>query len=250
MSLVCGGNTMVCGWNEVGDVLCQVSSRPFCTRPFWRMPKRRDQMTSTMAPRNLQWRKCRSDVNPIWQNPVGAWPHLCSALWKIYAVNKGWRLTGILASQWTGSPLPRALRQQRCHYRLYSLTESLIELLCQQAFLACQYNLAFQDHFCTEQRLNDKVNARVKATIKKTLYNSESLRRLWPSEIPCWKSFRASFELENSSPIFRQHQMLPLPRFGHFRHEKWLLENWPRLRERSWMFSSETATAFCSSSEQ
>ena len=30
---------LVCSWNEVGDVLCQVSSSPFCTRPFWRMPK-------------------------------------------------------------------------------------------------------------------------------------------------------------------------------------------------------------------
>ena len=42
--------------------------------------------------------------------------------------------------------------------------------------------------------------------------------------------------LENSSPIFRQHQMLSLPRF---RQGKWL-------RERSWIFASETATAFLS----
>ena len=28
----------LCSWNEVGDVLCQVSSSPFCTRPFWQMP--------------------------------------------------------------------------------------------------------------------------------------------------------------------------------------------------------------------
>ena len=34
-----------------------------------------------------------------------------------------------------------------------------------------------------------------------------------------------------------------------FRQEKWPLEDWPRLRERSWIFSSETATAFLSSSE-
>ena len=31
--------SLVCSWNKVGDVLCQVSSSPFCTRPFWRMPK-------------------------------------------------------------------------------------------------------------------------------------------------------------------------------------------------------------------
>ena len=57
--------------------------------------------------------------------------------------------------------------------------------------------------------------------------------------------------LENDSPIFRQREMLSLPRFGHFptfRQGKRLLENWPRLRERCWIFSSETATAFLSSS--
>ena len=36
---------------------------------------------------------------------------------------------------------------------------------------------------------------------------------------------------------------------GTFRQGKRLLENWPRLRERCWTFSSETATAFLSSSE-
>ena len=30
--------SLICNWNEVGDVICQVSSSPFCTRPFWRMP--------------------------------------------------------------------------------------------------------------------------------------------------------------------------------------------------------------------
>ena len=34
--------SLVCSWNEVGDVLCQVSSRPFGTRPFWRMPNEGD----------------------------------------------------------------------------------------------------------------------------------------------------------------------------------------------------------------
>ena len=37
---------------------------------------------------------------------------------------------------------------------------------------------------------------------------------------------------------------------GTSRQEKWLLENRHRLRERSWIFSSETATAFLSFSEQ
>ena len=45
--------------------------------------------------------------------------------------------------------------------------------------------------------------------------------------------------------------MLSLPRFGHFSgKENWLLENRPRLWERCWIFSSETAAAFLSSPEQ
>ena len=41
----------------------------------------------------------------------------------------------------------------------------------------------------------------------------------------------------------------PCQGLGIFRQVKWLLENRPRLRERSWIFSSETATAFLSFSE-
>ena len=41
----------------------------------------------------------------------------------------------------------------------------------------------------------------------------------------------------------------PYQGLGAFRQGKRLLENWPRLRERCWIFSSETATAFLSSSE-
>ena len=66
--------------------------------------------------------------------------------------------------------------------------------------------------------------------------------------------------LEKSSGKFRRCWKI-LPRFsgstkcypcqgsGIFRQGKWLLENRPRLRERSWIFSSETATAFLSFSE-
>ena len=41
----------------------------------------------------------------------------------------------------------------------------------------------------------------------------------------------------------------PCQGLGTFRQGKWLLENRPRLRERCWIFSSETATAFLSSSD-
>ena len=59
---------------------------------------------------------------------------------------------------------------------------------------------------------------------------------------------QVSTPLEKSSLILRQHNMLSLPQFGGtFRQGKWLLEkNGPRLQERSWVFSSETATAFLS----
>ena len=49
-----------------------------------------------------------------------------------------------------------------------------------------------------------------------------------------------------SSDLLNPHLLNP-----HLRHsKKWLLENRPCLRERSWIFSSETATAFLSFSEQ
>ena len=42
----------------------------------------------------------------------------------------------------------------------------------------------------------------------------------------------------------------PCQGLGIFRQQKWLLENRPRLRECSWMFFSEAATAFLSFSER
>ena len=54
----------------------------------------------------------------------------------------------------------------------------------------------------------------------------------------CWKVF----------PWFSgSAKCYPCGGLGIFRQGKWLLENRPRLRERCWMFSSETATAFLSS---
>ena len=62
-------------------------------------------------------------------------------------------------------------------------------------------------------------------------------------------SRRISTLLESSSPIFRQREMLSLARFGPFPEKKMAAGNRPRLWERSWIFSSETATAFLSFSE-
>ena len=55
----------------------------------------------------------------------------------------------------------------------------------------------------------------------------------------CWKNFL-------DFPAARNAVCQGL---GTFRQGKWLLENRPRLWERSWIFSSETATAFLSSSD-
>ena len=56
----------------------------------------------------------------------------------------------------------------------------------------------------------------------------------------CWK---------NPPRFSGSTKCYPCQGFGIFRQGKRLLENWPRLRERCWIFSSETATAFLSSSE-
>ena len=54
---------------------------------------------------------------------------------------------------------------------------------------------------------------------------------------------------KTEQPISGSTKCYPCQGLGIFRQEKWLLENWPRLRERSWIFSSETATTFLSFSE-
>ena len=56
----------------------------------------------------------------------------------------------------------------------------------------------------------------------------------------CWKILP---RLSGSTKCY------PCQGLGIFRQGKRLLENWPRLRERCWIFSSETATAFLSSSD-
>ena len=57
----------------------------------------------------------------------------------------------------------------------------------------------------------------------------------------CWKIIR---RFSGSTKCY------PCQGLGIFRQGKWLLENRPRLRERCWIFSSETATAFLSSSDR
>ena len=78
---------------------------------------------------------------------------------------------------------------------------------------------------------------------------SENSRWLWLSEIPCWKGFQANFDTAaNHSPFLRQHEMQSLPRFGHFPARS-MAAGKSGLRELSWIFSSETATAFLSFSD-
>ena len=57
--------SLVCSLNEVGDVLCQVSSSPFCMRPFWRMPSNAQRIAETCT-----WFASLS-VEHIWSNSGG-----------------------------------------------------------------------------------------------------------------------------------------------------------------------------------
>ena len=77
---------------------------------------------------------------------------------------------------------------------------------------------------------------------------SENSRRLWLSEIRCWRSFPANFDAAGKLfPDFSAAQnAIPCQGLGIFRQGKWPLENRPRLWERCWIFS-ETATASLSS---
>ena len=78
---------------------------------------------------------------------------------------------------------------------------------------------------------------------------SENSRRLWLSEIPCWKGIPTNIDAAgNPSPILRQQDMLFLPRFAHFpaRNGCWKLT----LPAGTLLdFLLETATPFLSFSE-
>ena len=70
----------------------------------------------------------------------------------------------------------------------------------------------------------------------KSCFFSENSRRLWLSEIPCWKSFPANFGAAGN--FFTDfpaapNAILANQGLGIFQQGKWLLENRPRLRERS-----------------
>ena len=80
---------------------------------------------------------------------------------------------------------------------------------------------------------------------------SENSRRLWLSEIRCWKSFPANFDAAGKffTDFPAAPNAIPAKVWAFFRQGKRLLENRPRLRERSWTFASETATAFLSFSD-
>ena len=71
-----------------------------------------------------------------------------------------------------------------------------------------------------------------------------------PKLFPRRFSRQISTLLESSSLIFRQCVLLSLPRFGHCPVRKMAAGNGPCLRACSWIFSSETATAFLSFSDQ
>ena len=79
------------------------------------------------------------------------------------------------------------------------------------------------------------------------MFLSENSRRLWLPRIPCWKSFPRCLKIRHR--FSGRTKCYPCQGLGIFRQGKWMLEIRPRLRERSWIFSSETATAFLSFSD-
>ena len=79
---------------------------------------------------------------------------------------------------------------------------------------------------------------------------SENSTRLWLSEIPCWKSFPANFDAAGKLfPDFPAARHAIPAKFSAFSGKENGCWKIGRLRERSWIFSSETATAFLSFSE-
>ena len=83
-----------------------------------------------------------------------------------------------------------------------------------------------------------------------SIYGSENSGRLWLSEL--FAGRRVFWQFSTLLEIllhFRQHDMRPFEGLGTFWQGKWLLQNRPRLWERSWILSSETATALLSISE-
>ena len=71
------------------------------------------------------------------------------------------------------------------------------------------------------------------------------------SSASCGKVFRqVSTLLENSSPIFKQHEMLSLPRFGHFPARETAAGKLAAPSGTLLDLSSKTATAFLTSSDR
>ena len=89
-------------------------------------------------------------------------------------------------------------------------------------------------------------NRRKKSTQKSTNFKSQKIREgCGCPKFLAGKVFRQlSTLLEKFLPPFSGSTKCdPCQGLGIFQQGKWLLENRPRLRERSWIFSSETATA-------
>ena len=136
-------------------------------------------------------------------------------------------------------------------------------------------NLRFPAVFCENLRFRNAVIPRKSENQQKSAKICETLR-IWlrlsllvcPFQFPLSKirklekavAVRNSL-LERFSGKFRgcwkilhrssgSAKCYPCQGLGIFRQGKRLLENWPRLRERCWILSSETATAFLSSSDK
>ena len=104
------------------------------------------------------------------------------------------------------------------------------------------------NHEPQEGSSNAEMSRRTKCTFERCTFVLDFIRKLEKAAAErssgkfrrCWKMI---LRFSGSAKCY------PCQGLGTFRQGKRLLENWPHLRERCWIFSSETATAFLSSSD-
>ena len=62
--------SLVCSWNELGMSYVQVSSSPFCMRPFWRIPKNEEKKFGRTVREKSAAQNKKSAKNPACQKPI------------------------------------------------------------------------------------------------------------------------------------------------------------------------------------
>ena len=77
--------SLVCSWNELGMSDVQVSSSPFCTRPFWRIPTQTP--TPSRQKRQSLWEMSQDHVLALCRR-MGLWLSFCPVF--VQNLNSAW----------------------------------------------------------------------------------------------------------------------------------------------------------------